>query len=39
MRLRKFLIADSSGTNYNTLFLGKAMVMKRIPGQMLKDLI
>jgi hypothetical protein len=34
MRLRKFLTADSSRTNCNTLLLGKAMVMKRIPGQM-----
>jgi hypothetical protein len=33
-RLRKFLTANSSGTNCNTLLLGKAMVMKRIPGQM-----
>jgi hypothetical protein len=33
-RLRKFLTADSSRTNCNTLSLGKAMVTKRIPGQM-----
>jgi hypothetical protein len=33
-RLRKFLTADSSGTNCNTLLLGKAMVMKKRPGQM-----
>jgi hypothetical protein len=34
LRLRKFLTANSSGTSCNTLLLGKAMVMKRIPGQM-----
>jgi hypothetical protein len=34
MRLRKFLTANSSGTNCNTLLLGKAMVMTRIPEQM-----
>jgi hypothetical protein len=34
MRLRKFLTANSSRTNCNTLLLGKVMVMKRIPGQM-----
>jgi hypothetical protein len=34
MRLRQFLTANSSRINCKALLLGKAMVMRRIPGQM-----